>query len=116
MTHAEQPGSTGHATEPLASAAGGAAAARASHAHPNYIGIWFFLAALTGVELGIAFLPWPKMLLIVLLVGLAFWKAALVGLYYMHLRFEPNRVRILAIAPLPLIVILVTAVCTEFRW
>jgi caa(3)-type oxidase subunit IV len=86
------------------------------HAHPNYIMIFVFLAVLTGFELGVAFLPWNKTLLIVLLVGLAFWKAALVGLYYMHLRFEPNRLRILAVAPLPLIVILVTAVCTEFRW
>jgi caa(3)-type oxidase subunit IV len=86
------------------------------HAHPNYIMIFVFLAVLTGFELGVAFLPWNKTVLIVLLVGLAFWKAALVGLYYMHLRFEPNRLRILAVAPLPLIVILVTAVCTEFRW
>jgi cytochrome c oxidase subunit 4 len=86
------------------------------HAHPNYIMIFVFLAVLTAFELGVAFLPWNKTVLIVLLVGLAFWKAALVGLYYMHLRFEPNRLRILAVAPLPLIVILVTAVCTEFRW
>jgi hypothetical protein len=34
----------------------------------------------------------------------------------MHLRFEPNRLRILAIAPLPLAVILVTAVITEYFW
>jgi caa(3)-type oxidase subunit IV len=92
------------------------ATVKPAHAHPNYILIFVVLAVLTAVELGIAFLPWPKSLLIALLVGLAFWKAALVGLYYMHLRFEPNRLRILAIAPLPLIVILVTAVCTEFRW
>ena len=103
MTHIE-PAPTDQATTPR------------SHAHPNYIMIFVFLAVLTGFELGIAFLPWPKTVLIVLLVGLAFWKAALVGLYYMHLRFEPNRLRILAVAPLPLIVILVTAVCTEFRW
>lgn len=92
------------------------ATAKPAHAHPNYIMIFVILAVLTAVELGIAFLPWPKSVLIALLVGLAFWKAALVGLYYMHLRFEPNRLRILAVAPLPLIVILVTAVCTEFRW
>lgn len=86
------------------------------HAHPSYVGIWVLLAALTAVELSVAFLPWPKRVLIVLLVGLALWKAALVGLYYMHLRFEPTRLRILAIAPLPLIIILVSAVITEFIW
>ena len=87
----------------------------AHHAHPNYIGIFVFLAVLTGVELGVAFLPFSKTIIIFLLLGLAFWKAALVALYYMHLRFEPNRLRILAVAPLPLIVILVVAVIPEYR-
>lgn len=86
------------------------------HAHPNYIGIFIFLGALTAVELGVAFLPWPKTVLILLLVFLAIWKAVLVALYYMHLRYEPTRLRLLAIAPLPLAVILVVAVTREFRW
>jgi cytochrome c oxidase subunit 4 len=86
------------------------------HSHPNYIGIWVALAVLTGIELGVAFLPWSKTTLILLLIGLAVWKALLVALYFMHLRFEPNRLRILAIAPLPLAVILVTAVITEYFW
>ena len=74
------------------------------------------LAVLTALELGVAFLDWSKMTLILILIGLAVWKALLVALYYMHLRFEPNRLRILAIAPLPLAVILVTAVITEYFW
>ncbi|MEX2177192.1 MAG: cytochrome C oxidase subunit IV family protein [Gemmatimonadaceae bacterium] len=86
------------------------------HAHPNYIGIFVFLAVLTAAELGVAFLPWPKMVLIWLLLLLAVWKAVLVALYYMHLKYEPNRLRLLAIAPLPLAVILVVAVTREFRW
>ena len=84
--------------------------------HPPYIGIWVMLAALTMVELLAFRLPWPKRLIIALLVGLAIWKALLVALYYMHLRFETYRLRILAIAPLPLAVILVTAVITEYFW
>src|SRR5918912_1904312 len=90
--------------------------ARPSHAHPNYILIWVFLAVLTAVELSVAFLPWPKKVIIVLLIGMAFWKAALVGLYYMHLRFEPNRLRILALAPLTHFAVLVLAVITEWIW
>lgn len=89
---------------------------KAPHAHPNYIGIFIFLAVLTAVELGVAFLPWPKTVLVLLLVFLAIWKAVLVALYYMHLRYEPTRLRLLAIAPLPLAVILVVAVTREFRW
>jgi cytochrome c oxidase subunit 4 len=90
--------------------------AEVKHSHPNYIGIWAALAVLTGIELGVAFLPWSKTTLILLLIGLAVWKALLVALYFMHLRFEPNRLRILAIAPLPLALILVTAVITEYFW
>jgi cytochrome c oxidase subunit 4 len=89
---------------------------KAKHGHPNYIGIFIFLGVLTAVELGVAFLPWPKTVLILLLVFLAIWKALLVALYYMHLRYEPTRLRLLAIAPLPLAVILVVAVTREFRW
>ena len=93
-----------------------ASATPKTHGHPNYILIWFFLAALTGVELSVAFFPWPKTVIIWILVLLAFWKAGLVGLYYMHLRFEPNRLRILALAPLPLFAVLVCAVITEYIW
>ena len=89
-------------------------AAEPAH-HPNYIGVWVLLAVLTGIELGVAFLPWAKTTLILILLGLALWKALLVALYYMHLRFEPNRLRILAVAPLPLAVILVIAVIQEYR-
>lgn len=84
--------------------------------HPNYIGVFIGLAVLTAVELGVAFLPWSKLTIIGLLVFLAVWKALMVALYFMHLRFESNRLRILAIAPLPLAVILVAAVITEYIW
>ena len=84
--------------------------------HPPYMGIWVLLAVLTVLELGVAFLSWQKTTIILVLVGLAAWKALLVALYFMHLRFEPNRLRILAVAPLPLAVILVIAVITEYVW
>jgi cytochrome c oxidase subunit 4 len=86
------------------------------HKHPNYIGVFIGLAVLTGVELTVAFLPWSKATIILLLIFLAVWKALMVALYFMHLRFESNRLRILAIAPLPLAVIMVAAVLTEFVW
>ena len=89
-------------------------AAGARH-HPPYMLIFGGLALLTAIELGVAFLPWPKRVIVLLLIGLAVWKAVLVALYYMHLRFEGNRLRILAVAPLPLAVILVTAVIMEYR-
>lgn len=85
--------------------------------HPNYLAIWVWLFVLTLVELAVAFLTvFSKETLILILIGLAIWKALLVALYYMHLRFENNRVRIMAIAPLPLAVIMVIAVITEYVW
>ena len=84
------------------------------HADPPYLLIWVVLLVLTLAEVGYAFLDLPKVWLASGLVIMAFWKAALVALYYMHLRFEPKRLWILATAPLPLIAILLLAVLTEF--
>lgn len=90
--------------------------AHAARRHPNYIGVWFFLAVLTAAELSVAFLPsFSKTTIIFFLVLLAVWKALLVALYFMHLRFENNRIRLLVVAPLPLAAILVVAVIQEFR-
>ena len=83
------------------------------HAHPSYVGIFVVLAVLTGLELGVAFLSWPKTVLILILLALALWKALLVALYYMHLRFEGRRLLILAIAPLPFVVIFIVSVLME---
>ncbi len=88
--------------------------ADAARAHPKYLAIWAYLAILTVVELFVARLAWSKTTIILLLVFLAVWKALLVALYFMHLKFESNRLRIMVAAPLPLAVILVIAVIQEF--
>jgi cytochrome c oxidase subunit 4 len=81
--------------------------------HPNYVGIWGVLFALTAVEVMVAFVALSKIAIILALVALAMWKALLVALYYMHLKFEPRRMWILAAVPLPLAVILVWTVLYE---
>ena len=87
----------------------------AGHAETNYMAVWGGLALLTLAEVGVAFLEqFPKSVIMLLLVGLAIWKALLVALYYMHLRFEPNRLRLVAVAPLPLVAILVVAMFMEY--
>jgi len=85
-----------------------------AHAGPSYLAVWAGLAVLTLLEVWVATLGFGEATTIVVLVGLAIWKALLVALYYMHLRFEPTRLRILAVAPLPLAVILVLAVLMEY--
>ena len=85
--------------------------------HPNYILIWGYLAVLTVIEVLVAFVSHlPKLTIILALVFLAVWKALLVALYFMHLKFEPRKLIILASVPLPLAVILVLAVISEKIW
>lgn len=82
---------------------------------PSYVLIWFVLLVLTVVEVSIAYLSGlPRNVLIVVLVGLAIWKATLVAMYFMHLRFERLRVILMATAPLPLAIILVLVVLLEY--
>lgn len=81
---------------------------------PNYMAVFGALAVLTVVEVGVAFIGFARSATILILVGLAIWKATLVALYYMHLRFEPPRLVLMVLAPLPLALILVVAVLTDF--
>ena len=84
------------------------------HQKQPYILIWVILLVLTLAELGYAFMDLPKIVLAIGLISMAIWKALLVAIYYMHLRHEPRRMWILAASPLPLAVILVVAVLTEY--
>jgi len=88
--------------------------AAADHKHPNYIAIWIYLAVLTAVEVMVVILKiLPRHLLIGTLLVLAVWKALLVALYFMHLKFEPKKLIVIVLAPLPLAVILVMFVIRE---
>ncbi len=82
--------------------------------HPNYILIWVYLAVLTGIELLISLKQlFPRDMLIIVLVALAVWKALLVALYFMHLKFEPKKLLVMVVAPLPLAAILILYVLRE---
>jgi cytochrome c oxidase subunit IV len=90
------------------------AQADGGHHNAPYMLIFGVLLVMTLAEVGYAFLSLPKIWLAIGLCVMAVWKAALVALYYMHLRWEPKRLWVLVVAPLPLVVILITAVLTEF--
>ena len=62
------------------------------HSHPRYMLIWLYLALLTAAEVGVIYLDFlEKWMIVTSLLIMASWKALLVALYYMHLKFEPNR-------------------------
>jgi cytochrome c oxidase subunit IV len=79
----------------------------------NYMAVWVALFLMTIIEVGVAFLALSKTAIILALLLLAVWKALLVALYYMHLKYEPRRMWLLAATPLPLAMILVSAVLFE---
>src|SRR5512134_957030 len=82
----------------LAAAAG--ARARATH-RTQYVVVFAVLGVLTLVELGVARTPGiAKPAVVVALVALAIAKAALIALFYMHLRFETGILRLTVLGPL----------------
>lgn len=77
------------------------------HAAPNYWMIWLYLFILTVIEIAVIYMPVAKLIIAILLVGLALSKAALVALYFMHLRFERVTLGVIALTPLILCVFLI---------
>ncbi|MGA7990398.1 MAG: cytochrome C oxidase subunit IV family protein [Thermoanaerobaculia bacterium] len=79
----------------------GKAAAHADHRR-DYFRIFWVLLVLTLVEVGISYTKIDKRLMSVIMIALALSKAAFVGLYYMHLKYEKRSLLWLAFLPLPL--------------
>lgn len=98
----------------------------AQHEKPRYMLVWGGLALLTAIEVGTAFLVRAAlsgfdvsrgtvdMVIIIVLLGLAIWKAMLVALYFMHLKWETKALKWLAAAPLVPAAILVVVVLMEY--
>lgn len=78
-----------------------------THDEPNYMGVFWWLLALTLLELGVIYVPIHKLAIIALLVALAVSKAALVALYFMHLKFERGTLGLIALSPFVLCVFLI---------
>ncbi len=78
-----------------------------AHAEPNYIGVFWWLLALTILEIAVIYMPMARLIIVILLVGMALSKAALVGMYFMHLKFERLTLGAIAITPLILCVFLI---------
>jgi cytochrome c oxidase subunit 4 len=80
---------------------------------PNYIAIFWWLLGLTILEVGVIFMPLARVLIAILLVGLALSKASLVAMYFMHLKFEIRTLGLIAVTPLLLCVLLVFALLPD---
>jgi cytochrome c oxidase subunit 4 len=78
-----------------------------THDEPNYMGVFWWLLALTLLELGVIYMPIHRMGILALLVVLAVSKAVLVALYFMHLKFERVTLGLIALSPFILCVFLI---------
>jgi cytochrome c oxidase subunit 4 len=54
----------------------------------SFVKVWFVLLGLTGVEVLLAYLQVPILIMLTALLGLSIVKAALIIAYFMHLKFE----------------------------
>ena len=73
----------------------------------RYIQIFFWLAVLTALEIGVIYTGIAPLAIRLILVVLAGTKAALVALFYMHLAFEKRTLTYIALTPAVLCVFLV---------
>ncbi|MHC4392041.1 MAG: cytochrome C oxidase subunit IV family protein [Planctomycetota bacterium] len=90
--------------------------AQGEHKHPNYMLIFWILLVLTIVEVAIPLVlkgPDSKVLRISLLSIFAIAKAGLVGLYFMHLKYEKLNLRLMVLLPVLFSAILTGAVLWE---
>ncbi len=87
-----------------------------AHAEPNYMAIFYWLFALTVAELAVAYMPMPKPLMIMGLVSLAIAKAALVAMYFMHLKFEKRTLAFIALTPPALLIMFLIVTFPDTAW
>ena len=83
-----------------------APAHHASHRR-TYFHIFAWLTGLTALEVGLVFAHLNRFVLITSLCALAIVKAALVAMFFMHLRFERKTLALVVSAPLLLALILI---------
>ena len=74
-----------------------------THAEPNYMAIFWWLLALTLVEVGVVYAHLPRAFMVTALILLALMKAFLVAWYFMHLRSE--KTVLIAVVALPLLLL-----------
>ena len=68
--------------------------------------VWFWLLALTGVEVFLGYEQLELKLMLVLLMGLSIVKAALIIAYFMHLRYERASMAAILMPALVIVIVL----------
>ena len=77
------------------------------HSESLYMKIFYYLLALTILEILVALPNYAMWVKALLLISMAVGKATLVAMYFMHLRFERLTLGVIALIPLVICVFLV---------
>lgn len=119
-TEAKEATAESHAEAEAAEGHGHAADHAHGHHAPNrkeYMYVFLALFVLTVIEVAVAQVPGlSKTLLGVALVGLAVSKAAIVGLYYMHLKHETKVMRLTVAIPMATPAVYALVLIAEGAW
>ena len=75
--------------------------------HPKYMNIFWWLLGLTVAEVLVVIPDLPIAIKAISLIGMACSKAALVAIYFMHLKFERKTLAAIVITPFIICVFLV---------
>jgi cytochrome c oxidase subunit IV len=73
----------------------------------TYLQIFVWLTVLTAIEVALVYVVHNRFVLITLLCALAIVKAALVAMFFMHLRFERKTLALVVLTPILLAGILI---------
>ncbi|MFB3917674.1 MAG: cytochrome C oxidase subunit IV family protein [Terriglobales bacterium] len=74
--------------------------AHRQHGHKQFFVVWGGLLLITAVEVFLAYQHLQPLRMLTILLGLSIIKAALIISYFMHLKFEARRMRILLMGAL----------------
>jgi cytochrome c oxidase subunit IV len=87
-----------------------------AHAHPqpNYMMVFYALFGLTIAEVAVTGFGLGQEVLIIILLVMAFVKAAMVAAYFMHLRYDNIVLSIIAVVPLILACIAIAVLSYEY--
>lgn len=80
---------------------------------PNYMKIFLYLTVLTVLEIAVVFVPIDKFVIGIVLIMLALTKAALVALFFMHLKYEKIGLGVIALTPLAICTLLIIALLPD---
>jgi len=70
------------------------------HSKTQFFVVWGGLLVLTAIEVVLAYQNMQPVKMLVILMGLSLFKAALIIAYFMHLKFEVPRMKVLLMASL----------------